>query len=374
VVPKGPAPQTGWPTVVFGHAIGSSKESALAIAGRFAQFGFATVAIDTAAHGSRAVRISKDINLGCIGRCFSGTTPTQTECDSVTDCQAGETCGSAAATPGFLPPSPTTAPQCYAPFLSADLAATRDGIRQTVLDHQRVIKALETCGTSGCSPISVDASRIFYAGMSLGSIIGTMSAATAPELKGTVLNVGGVGWADVLENTETLAIRCQLVNGLIDAGFLEGEKWTGGADGLCTTDAWKEQPGYATFAAIGRWILDPADPANFAQRLAAKPLLIQKVTADAVVPNVATNTQAAHVGLADMEQQADPFDMAAPAPSAAITTDPTASKFVTYTDDDDDAYAHPSLLRPVPTTDPQVGANGTLRLQLDAATFLFNNK
>lgn len=373
IQPKGTAPAGGWPTVVFGHAISSSKESALAIGGRLAQYGFATVAIDTAAHGSRAVRISKDINLGCMGRCFSGTTPTQTECETIADCQAGETCGSATATPGFLPPSPTTAPQCYGSFLSPDLAVTRDGVRQTILDQQRVVKALKTCGPSGCAPISVDPSRIFYLGMSLGAFIGTASAATAPDLKAVVLDTGGVGWADFLENTETLAIRCQLVNGLIDAGILQGDKWTGGADGLCTTDAWKEQPGYATFAAIGRWVLDPADPANFARRLATKPLLIQKVGGDEVIPNVTTDNQAAVAGLA-MEQAADPFDPAAPAPSAAISTNPTESKFIAYTDDDDDAYVHSSLLRPAPTTDPQVGINGTLRLQIDAATFLFNNK
>ena len=373
VLPKGTAPAEGWPTVLFGHGLGSSKESVFAIAGRLAQFGFATVAIDTSAHGSRAVRISKDPALGCIGRCFSGTTPTATECDTVAECQAGETCGSATATPGLVPPSPTTAPQCYAPFLSADLAATRDGIRQTILDHERIVKALEACGV-GCGPVVTDPSKIYYAGLSLGSILGVMTSAMSPAIKTAMINVGGVGWLDLLENTDTLAIRCQLVNGLIDAGILMGDKWTGGTDGLCTTEAWKEQPGYATFAAIGRWILDPADGANFARRLATKRVLIQKVTGDEVVPNIATDNLAALVGLADMEQAADPFDFSAPAPSAAITTMPMTNKFVTYTDDASDAYVHSSLLRPAPSTDAQLGINGTLRVQLDAATFLFANK
>jgi pimeloyl-ACP methyl ester carboxylesterase len=373
VMPAGNSPQNnGWPTIVFAHGLGSSKESVFAIAGRLAAAGFATVAIDTSAHGSRAVRISNDINLGCSGMCFSGTTPTGAHCDTITQCNAGETCGSLAANPQLLPPSPTSAPQCYAPFLSPDLATTRDGIRQTVLDHQRVVQALKTCGKDGCAGISVNPSKIYYLGMSLGGIIGTMSAGLSPDIKTAVIDVGGVGWADILENTETLAIRCSLVNGLIDAGILTGEKWTGGSTGLCTTDEWKQQAGYAQFAAIGRWVLDSADGANFAQRLATKRVLLQEVVDDTVVPNVATDNLSKLLGLAPMA--ADGFNPASPAPSGAIASMGTANKFLKYTSDADNVFVHSSLLRPAPTTEPQDGINGTLRLQVDASTyFLLNN-
>ncbi|HEY5945960.1 MAG TPA: hypothetical protein VIV40_10745 [Kofleriaceae bacterium] len=373
VVPAGNPPMNnGWPTVVYAHGLGSSKESVFAIAGRLAAAGFATVAIDTSAHGSRAVRISNDINLGCSGMCFSGTTPTGTHCDVSTQCESGQTCGSLAASPSLVPPSPTTAPQCYAPFLSPDLAAMRDGIRQTVLDHQRVIKAIKTCtSASACGGALINPDKIYFLGMSLGGIIGSMSAGLAPEIKTTVLDVPGVGWADSLENTETLQIRCSLVNGLIDAGVLSGEKWTGGSTGLCTTDAWKEQPGYATFAAIGRWVLDPADGANFSPRLAAKHVLVQEVVGDTVVPNVATDRLAALLGLIGMPLANDPWNGT---PSAAITTTPTANKFVKYTSDATNVFVHSSLLRPAPTTDPTHGVNGTLRLQVDAATFFSLNQ
>jgi len=269
-----------------------------------------------------------------------------------------------------VPPSPTTAPQCYAPFLSPDLGTTRDGIRQTILDHQRVVKALKTCGNGGCPPIEINPNKIFYASLSLGSILGGMTVAVTPDIRAATLNVGGAGWADILENTETLAIRCSLVNGLIDAGILKGEKWTGGTTGLCTTDGWKAQAGYATFAAIGRWVLDPADPANFASRLAAKKVLIQEVVGDTVVPNVATDRFAAVSGLAANPLMGDPFNAQ---PSAAITMMPTTSKFVRYTSDADNVFVHSSLLRPAPTTDPQDGINGTLRIVFDAVAFLANN-
>jgi len=374
VLPAGTPPAAGWPTILFSHGLGSSKESVFAIAGRFAAAGFATVAIDTAAHGSRAVRISNDINLGCSGMCFSGTTPTGTHCDTITQCESGQTCGSLAATPSLVPPSPTTAPQCYAPFLSPDLAMTRDGIRQTVLDHERVVLALETCGAAGCGPVVVNADKIEFTGMSLGGIIGTMSAGLSPDINSAVINVGGVGWVDILENTQTLSIRCSLVNGLIDAGILQGEKWTGGTTGLCTTDEWKQQPGYQTFAAIGRWVLDPADGANFTRFLVTKKLLIQEVVGDTVVPNIATERLAALTGLLPNAKQADSFNPAQPAPSAAIADMPMASKFVRYMSDGSDVFVHSSLLRPAPTEDAQKGINGTLRLQVDAATFLFANQ
>ena len=373
VIPTGVSPMNnGWPVVVFGHGLGSSKESVLAIAGRLASAGFATVAIDTSAHGSRAVRISNDINLGCSGMCFGTGGPTGTQCDTSTQCNAGETCGSLTASPSLVPPSPTSAPQCYAPFLSADLATTRDGIRQTILDIQRVVKALKTCGSAGCGDIKINPDKIYYAGISLGSILGTMAAATSPDIKVAVLNVGGVGWADILENTETLSIRCSLVNGLIDAGILTGEKWTGGETGLCTTPDWKTQAGYQTFAAIGRWVLDPADGANFTRMLATKRVLLQEVVGDTVVPNIATDRLAALLGLAATPLMGDPFNNQ---PSAAITTMPRTSKFVKYVSDADNVYVHSSLLRPAPTTPPQAGINGTLRLQVDATTYLnLNNE
>ncbi len=372
VKPAAAAPSGGYPVIVFAHGLTSSKESVLAIAGRFAAAGFVTVAIDAAAHGSRAVRTSKELTQGCIGRCFpvGSDTPTATECDTTAECGANETCGtlSPTAAAGFVPPSPTTASQCYAPFLSPDLAATRDSIRQTVLDHERVILALKTCATMGCTNVpALDGSKIYFVGFSLGGFIGTVSGAMA-DVNVVGINAGGVGWADFLENTETLAIRCLLVNGLIDAGILKGEKWTGGTTGLCTTDAWKAQPGYATFAATGRWMLDPADGANFTTRLAPKRLLIQEIIGDTVIPNLTTNNLAALVGLTP--KAADVAGSLAPPASAAITTMPTTNKFVTYTTSANNIFAHPSLLRPVTQTTP--GVLGTVRLQVDLTTFLGN--
>jgi len=380
VVPTGNAPPQGWPTVVFGHGLGSSKESLLAIASAFAREGFASVAIDFQLHGSRAVRTSVDPALGCKGKCATGGVFYEKTCDTIMDCDnpAGDTCG----LPGqFAPPSASSAPQCYAPFLSSDLAATRDGIRQTVLSLQRLVRALKTCGASGCGAFKVNVDQTVYVGMSLGAIIGSTFVGVDPTIHVAVLNVGGVGWADILENTDNLTIRCSLVDALIDAGILVGDKWnksTTEPSGLCSTPDWKTQPGYRTFAAIARWVLDPADPANFARKTATKTVLIQEVVGDGVVPNIATERMAALLGLFGMDAAADPYVPNAPA-SAAITTNPTVSKWVKYTTlppngaFPGNTFEHASLLRPSTTPTPSAGGLGTVRLQLDAITFLKNN-
>ena len=51
--------------------------------------------------------------------------------------------------------------------------------------------------------------------------MGSISVGASSDIKAAVLNVPGVGWADILENTQTLQISCQLVDGLIVRELLE---------------------------------------------------------------------------------------------------------------------------------------------------------
>ncbi|MBA3539781.1 MAG: hypothetical protein H0T79_09140 [Deltaproteobacteria bacterium] len=359
VIPKGTMPAAGWPTIIFGHGLGSSKESLVAIGSQLAGKGFASVAIDFQAHGSRAVRTSNAAALDCA--------------DDTTTVPA-------------TPPSPTAKPQCFAPFLSTDLAGTRDNIRQTVLDLHRLSRVLIACGmgANGCvgstKNFKSDPAKVSYMGISLGGIIGSTFTSVNPTVKSAVLNVPGVGLLDILENTQTAAIRCSLVNGLIDAGIVMGEKFTGQnpTTALClaTDQGWKTQPGYRQFSAIARWILDPADGANFTPKLAPKRFLIQEVVGDTVVPNIATDREAALTGLTPAD--ADPATSSTPAPSAAITTNPMTTKFVKYPTlpgagaFPGNTFAHASLLQP-PNANAD-GQLGTVRLQTDAIAFLlFNN-
>lgn len=336
-------PVNGCPTVVFGHGLTGSKTNVFAIAAQLAKVGFNTVAMDWVAHDSRAVRISNDATRGC-------------------------------ADVGGNPPSPSAAPQCYAPILSANLATTRDNIRQSIVDLHALVAAVKACA-AGCNQFTPDPTKTHYLGISLGGILGGLANATQNDLKTAVLNVPAVSWLDILENTDTVALQCQLVDGLIDAGILVGDK-IGGAAPLCLDpqQKWKTQPGYIQFSAIGRWVLDSADAVNFMPQLAAKRVLIQEVVNDTVVPNEATMIEAALLQLQGVD--ADP---AVPpiAASAAITTNPTTNKFVTYPTlppngaFPGNTFAHASLLRPANAGAD--GALGTGRLQTDALTFLVLN-
>jgi hypothetical protein len=346
-VPAAAAPATGYPTLVFGHGLTRSKNDMFAIVSQLAALGIATVAIDFVASGSRAVQTSTDPTLGCTGT-----------------------------------PDPTKFPQCYAQILSTDLAGTRDNIRQTAIDLQALVAALKACGTASCGSLKVDTSKLMYAGQSLGGIIGSLVASSSTSFKSALLNVPGVGLIDILEHTDSLSIRCSLVDGLIDAGVVIGQKFNpANGTGECTTDDWKTQPGYIQFSGIARWILDPADGANYYKKLDTRRFLIQEVVDDQVVPNFATDTLG---GLTVMTPgMADCNGSGTPAPSAAITTDPLTNKWVRYPTTTaamcppvGDAYQHGSWLAPVADgtgTPTAAGLFGTARMQTDAFTYLFTN-
>ena len=343
VVPAGVMPAGGWPTLVFGHGLGSSKESAVVIASQLAAAGIQGIAIDFVAHGSRAILIDNSAANGCDSSVHGGTGP-----------------------------DPTADHQCFAAPLTTDLGTTRDNIRQTVLDLQQVVATLKLCSTTGgCGALVADPTRILYTGISLGGIIGTTAFASDPDIKEAVLNVSAVGLLDILENSKTNDIRCPLVDALITAGILVGDKFNATAGtGLCTTDDWSKQAGYAQFASIARWAVDPADGANYTAKLAAKKFLLQEVIGDQVVPNIGTEHEGQLTGL--MPMTADhylPPNMTGP--SAAITTNPTANKWIQYPTDSVNAFQHASLLSPVPST---AGVLGTARVQTDAITFLVLNK
>jgi hypothetical protein len=386
-------PPSGYPTIIFGHGLGQSKTNLFAIGPQLATpraalgfaTGFASFSIDFVNHDTRATRISNDAAIGC-------------------------------ADVAGAPPSPVSAPQCYAPLFSTNLATTRDSFRQSVLDLEGLVEGLKACGTTMCATnvptLQVDAAHLSYLGQSLGGIFGSMLVAAMPDIKGAVLNVAGVGWVDIIENTKTLAFTCPLVDSLIAAGILVGDKFaTNPATALCLGDTWKAQPGWRQFAVIGRWALDPTDPANFTRKLAGRRFLLQEVVGDQVVPNVATDNEGALTGL--MAAAATCAPPPPVPPSAALLSMPMTNKFLKYMDltpgtcdatgtaqaFPGNAFEHGSLLRPAAgrcTTNTmqrcsvdaqcttagdtcnqltvQAGQLGTQRLQTDAITYLVINR
>jgi dienelactone hydrolase len=405
VIPKGAVPASGWPVVIFGHGLGSEKETLLAIAPQLAQAGFASIAIDFQASGSRAVQIDTAAADGCAGTCQTGGAACTKAC-AITGNPCINGLGEAI--------DPTVVPQCYASILSTDLATTRDNIRQTVLDLEQLSLSAKACGVSGCpsdngDAFSVDVNHVGYMGISLGGIIGSTTSAVA-GFQASVLNVAAMGLVDILENTETDEIKCPLVNQLIALGVVTGVTWdpANPSVGECTTDDWKTQPGYQQFAGIARWVLDPADGANFAAKLALRKLFLMEVDGDMVVPNVATNNE----GHLLFGPQMDPATgdgynpLAANTASTALLANITNNNWLKYvmrpatdptTGGFGNLFQHASLLQPAPSVqghcvgDPVMtctadsdcatsgnvcifpGSLGTARVQLDAITYLGAN-
>lgn len=357
VVPATPPPATGYPTLIFAHGIGRSKEDLLPLAGTLAAVGIASVSVDALDHGVRAVQVSTDAAAGCD--------------------RAGP---DRPCTDAF---GPTCAPQCYAPLLSSNLGVTRDHLRQTVIDHMALSHALAACAEPGaCGNLQVDPARIGFVGQSLGALIGGVSVAVTSEVSAGVLNVGGADWLNVLSETQTLGIRCPLVDALIAGGVIEGDAWNLGMnpDATCVGEAWKTDPGFLDFASAARWILDSVDPVNFVDAYAgagAPAVLVSEVVGDPVVPNSATATFAEGIGLTPEEG----------AVAASQTPDPTpaaiepGSVWIRYENLPADAatmfpgngYGHGSLLQPAapsPTMTEPSGQLGTIRMRVDAVAFL----
>jgi dienelactone hydrolase len=360
VVPKG---GTGpFKTVIFGHGLARSKEDLLAIAGALASKGFASVAIDAVDSGSRAVQITTDAALGC---------------DPATSVGAGKPCATAL--------SATCAPQCYAPILTADLAVTRDNLRQTVLDQLKLERVLKYCGTqSACGMLWVDPAHIGYLGQSLGSLIGAVTVAVSPDVKNAVFNVGAADWVQVFSDTPTDAIRCPIIDALIDGGLLHGAKWGAGPMhdpmALCLdpAGAWKTDPGFIQFAQSARWVLDPVDAVNYVgayQAASGANALLAEVIGDQVVPNSATDELGALLGLTPTDAAvATAVPPTAPSPAAPMP----GSQWIRYRNLPADmtsgfpgnSYAHGSLLQPATPLPDQSGLLGTSLMQTDTLTYL----
>lgn len=335
VVPTAPA--TG--TVIFGHGLGGRKEDALYVAGQLAAAGYTVVAIDWVASGERIKLVP--------GR---------------TDCTLGS-------------PDPT----CYVPIFSTDLLATRDNFRQSVIDAEQEARVVAACSASAsCAVLSGRAQKIEYAGQSLGGLLGVMVTAMTPQIEASVIDVGGAGWLDLAVNTLDPGIRCSIVDGLIDAGILTGEKLAADFSNLTTTalckdSSWQTQPNFQAFRAAAQWILDPADGLNYAERFqvpTAPRVFLQEVQNDATVPNIVQKNFGALAGLTMTIANSVP----PPAPSAGLAT--SGNRWIEYVTDTNFIYSHASLTTPTSETSPAAqaaAANGHNQLIDDAVAFLKAN-
>lgn len=168
-LPRGPAPASGFPVLLWGHGLGNHRRSLLALANEMARRGIATVAIDHVTFGQRALPVD------------------------TTSLQNGTYRG-----PDGIGDSAEYPPADFFGNLQS-MVVFRDNLRQAALDQVQLRRLVSNPALDlsfvaaeygGAAP-TLDRAHIAYAGDSLGGIIGTLFASIEPGVNPVVLNVPG---------------------------------------------------------------------------------------------------------------------------------------------------------------------------------------
>lgn len=276
------------PLVVFEHGLGSAKAEVLPIAGALAARGFVVVAADLPMHGERSY---------CSGSGPNAQAAADQMCCSAAMCGTAHTCafkanltspvdrdangvvqiGVCESAPGVrgrmldrrVDDAAVTSPKGIARasanrFLSLNFFRVRDALRQDVIDVSARVKAFAPVGKSADAfatyleqqhGIAVDHTQVYWIGHSGGVFAGAASLAVNPRITRAVAYAGGATAMDVFANEDS-SYHATLITLLAGAGIAEGSAE------------------YLKLLQVGKWILDPAEPANFARFVvpAATPL------------------------------------------------------------------------------------------------------
>ena len=222
-------PGSGWPVVIYQHGITTHRATMLAVADAMAGACMAVVAIDLPMHGLTGTEESVGGFKGAGGgeRTFDLDLVTQDAGGNVT----------AAVPDGVIDSSGVH-------FVNlSNLLNTRDNVRQAVSDLFALVDAINegdiTDGTN-----TMDASRIYFIGHSLGSMVGTVFTALETDVKAAVFAFGGAGLPKILDGS---AVFGPIISG-----------------GLAANGVVKGTADYESFIGAAQTVLDAGDPGNYA--------------------------------------------------------------------------------------------------------------
>jgi dienelactone hydrolase len=155
---------TNYPVVIVQHGFTRSRNDAIAIANTLCSTGLAVLAIDAYQHGDR--------------QAFEGGNTTKLD----------EIAGSQGLPDPFLNPlaAPRTSDKILA-TLSSQLCAVRALVANQAFDPSVTAPPAQITPTT----FSIDTTRIYYIGLSLGGILGTSLTAVEDNIQRAVLNVPG---------------------------------------------------------------------------------------------------------------------------------------------------------------------------------------
>lgn len=280
-VPKGKAPEEGWPVVLFQHGLTRARSDMLAVANTLAQAGMATLAFDTVYHGART-RCTQDSHCAS-GSCNvkAGTCPENKFADNNKD--------------GVPDAS-------GAHFLNtANPFGTRDNFRQHLVDAASLLRGIALQASrnlkdpKGNSDVVIlNPKKVYVVGHSLGAILGVHVLATDPlPTRGVLATPGAPLVSIILTAPRFVEVRKELLQTF---GVQEG-----------TLD-------YLRLVSTLHWILDPADSANIAafttngglpdavnqgSKIPKKDVLVMLAGQDKTIPSVLGKSLAEWIGLSD---------------------------------------------------------------------------
>jgi len=265
--------------VVVGHGLGGSKSTLFAVADSLAARGFIAVATDFPLHGARAW-CKADAECGEGGTCtpFPGG--------------AGQGDG-AGKTPGTCTAGAPLSQISGQFFVSANFFRIRDAFRQNLIDQSALVLAMaRPPATQWPQPaqdaraalglpanVVIDPSAVRWEGISLGAIAGTSVLATNPRFDRGALAVGGATLVDLFTDPQS-AFAPQVDAVFAGLGIPRGEIATNPAVAAA----------YLRTINVAKWIVDPADPANFARHVSTAPLPNLLANPNGTVPQAAKAT------------------------------------------------------------------------------------
>jgi hypothetical protein len=313
-----PQPAGGYPLTIFGHGLTRDRNDSLLIANALAKAGQATIATDVIFHGERSSCTGFGKSAGTVDEAACAD-PTMMVCDEdplIGRCVARDA-STRIACPGLgvAGPDPTGNLICQARHLGACAAdgkceggdfardsggrpiisgwnffsltnffATRDNLRQQVIDLAQLVQTLRVSGglslaariAAAGGTATFDLSKLGYVGQSLGGILGALFNAASPDTNEVVLDVAGGDLVQIILTSPSFApVKAQLLANLAALQINPGT------------------PAFDQFIATAQWILDPADPANMGWRLThpslanpSRGVFLQFIQDDQTVPNV----------------------------------------------------------------------------------------
>jgi len=175
-LPAGPKPPNGWPIVILSGGSSTNKHSpSVSWAAKFAEHGLATIAINHVGQGFgplTQLRINKtDV-----------TSITFPDAGRGVDQDGDNNIGNIKLNP------PITIEGDRAGGKRAWTIRERDAFRQTIIDFMQLIRVIEIgMDVDGNGAADIDQSRIYFVGLSQGSMLGTLLLPLEPSIRAGVL-------------------------------------------------------------------------------------------------------------------------------------------------------------------------------------------